>query len=781
MAVSRESSLGHLVDSDETMKSMLKSLVDPSGLKALSSKTSQRLTNMEDRVTEALRAYNAVPRGYFDRAADHERNMAAHASLLDMHSAGVAQLREEMDKCLVMMERFEEHSSMLQVCIQQGKDVETKQDEQGALLDTIKEELWGSAALVPSLHSFKSDHAALEEDVRSMRNRLEEQGSSIDDIREGDFWKRRSEEHLQLLTERIRQEALAATLELWSVPEEADKGARQHIERVLSVVDKELVKVLRTNLEKAVARMQSFASQAEEFQEELGQKMKDVEHRVEGVAASQRKTETKLQSDIDLRVKRTEFALFDQRSANETLTLKAEIETLTQRCTTKLADFITHFAKVQEMLGDHEHCLVHHAEELENRPTKYDLLVCQDFMETCVGKDEFDREVKELKSLTSWQTGKIEAFELAASAMKRGGSSRKVPRGGMSGMMSIAGSAQASRRGTLSNVAQSRSVAVTPEVSRPPSKFGSDGPSEMEDQAQMRKDGSMRKEGSMRPQTAAEEAGGSIVPFNTEATDHDDHDADSEPQHGIDPLSLLRSLELQGGPHSEDSDDGNVNDPLTKTQLEALACALVVLSHLVLLEPKLGQSRQSRLERERDFLGQMSDLRHWITHRQLPHGWNPDSLVTNALKAANGFETDLPVKALPRTQPQNHSVVRPATRSAPCSEERKQFGSPVVGSSAEFGSETLDVQGSSMDGADPRVGSEKELWKPHGPLVVASLSHGGGFGPVAPGTAPARIGPRTTGWRKGSPRTPRKIAGLASAREAKSDSKAYALPALRVV
>eukprot|EP00971_Amphidinium_carterae_P095266 1884660-Amphidinium_carterae.1 len=33
-----------------------------------------------------------------------------------------------------------------------------------------------SAALVPSLHSFKSDHAALEEDVRSMRNRLEEQG-----------------------------------------------------------------------------------------------------------------------------------------------------------------------------------------------------------------------------------------------------------------------------------------------------------------------------------------------------------------------------------------------------------------------------------------------------------------------------------------------------------------------------------------------------------------------------------------------------------------------------
>eukprot|EP00971_Amphidinium_carterae_P245732 4880076-Amphidinium_carterae.1 len=45
---------------------------------------------------------------------------------------------------------------------------------------------------------------------------------------------------------------------------------------------------------------------------------------LQGVAASQRKTETKLQSDIDLRVKRTEFALFDQRSANETLTLKAQ-------------------------------------------------------------------------------------------------------------------------------------------------------------------------------------------------------------------------------------------------------------------------------------------------------------------------------------------------------------------------------------------------------------------------------------------------------------------------
>eukprot|EP00971_Amphidinium_carterae_P022051 434910-Amphidinium_carterae.1 len=34
----------------------------------------------------------------------------------------------------------------------------------------------------------------------------------------------------------------------------------------------------------------------------------------------------------------------------------------------------------------------------------------------------------------------------------------------------------------------------------------------------------------------------------------------------------MRSMWFQGGPHSEDSDDGNVNDPLTKTQLEAVRC-----------------------------------------------------------------------------------------------------------------------------------------------------------------------------------------------------------------
>jgi len=72
-------------------------------------------------------------------------------------------------------------------------------------------------------------------------------------------------------------------------------------------------------------------------------------------------------------------------------------------------------------------------------------------------------------------------------------------------------------------------------------------------------------------------------------------------------------------------------------QLECLAMGVIGLSSLVLLkEPTPGSSRQKRLAQEQDLLGHLKSVRHWITHRQAPGGWDPKGLASVALKCQHG-------------------------------------------------------------------------------------------------------------------------------------------------
>merc|ERR1719161_2906605 len=102
-----------------------------------------------------------------------------------------------------------------------------------------------------------------------------------------------------------------------------------------------------------------------------------------------------------------------------------EIEALKEKVVAKLNEFVDHFAKVQETIDDHEHCLRHHAEELENRATKYDLLVQQNRIDRCPLKEEIDEEFSELKQVVEWQTDKIENFALTTAMMGGGGKGSK--------------------------------------------------------------------------------------------------------------------------------------------------------------------------------------------------------------------------------------------------------------------------------------------------------------------------------------------------------------------
>merc|ERR1719269_257216 len=93
-------------------------------------------------------------------------------------------------------------------------------------------------------------------------------------------------------------------------------------------------------------------------------------------------------------------------------TVSKEIEALKEKVVAKLNEFVDHFAKVQETIDDHEHCLRHHAEEIENRSTKYDLLLCQSQIDKCVNTEQYGEDLGDLKKVVAWQTNKIENFGL---------------------------------------------------------------------------------------------------------------------------------------------------------------------------------------------------------------------------------------------------------------------------------------------------------------------------------------------------------------------------------
>merc|ERR1719487_1503962 len=102
-----------------------------------------------------------------------------------------------------------------------------------------------------------------------------------------------------------------------------------------------------------------------------------------------------------------------------------EMSSLSKRTVAKLNEFVDHFGRVHESIDDHEHCLRHHAEELENRTTKYDLLVQQTRLDRCPLKEDVDEEFSELKQVVEWQTDKIENFALTTAMMGGGGGGKK--------------------------------------------------------------------------------------------------------------------------------------------------------------------------------------------------------------------------------------------------------------------------------------------------------------------------------------------------------------------
>lgn len=92
---------------------------------------------------------------------------------------------------------------------------------------------------------------------------------------------------------------------------------------------------------------------------------------------------------------------------------------------------------------------------------------------------------------------------------------------------------------------------------------------------------------------------------------------------------------------------------IMRLQVEALAMALVSLANLLLAPPKLGSSNHARAEQKSELLEELGSLRHWVTHKTMPPGWDPSRLTTLALTFAHQMHA--PREAYKESSTQPHS------------------------------------------------------------------------------------------------------------------------------
>jgi len=76
--------------------------------------------------------------------------------------------------------------------------------------------------------------------------------------------------------------------------------------------------------------------------------------------------------------------------------------------TKKIEESFDRMQELEASIFAHEHALEHWAEEIANRSTKYDLMVCSARIDNCAIKDKVDAELQALHKTVSWQSVKME-------------------------------------------------------------------------------------------------------------------------------------------------------------------------------------------------------------------------------------------------------------------------------------------------------------------------------------------------------------------------------------
>jgi len=547
-----------------------------------------------------------------------------HGALLIDHAKVLEQLNELTSRLSTSV--FEEHALKLSECLARLQ----KQEEQQAHMrgqvenntkilrdfkDAINSRLdKGDQRFQAHISQNDSEHSKLaireQEDVEKLWTDLKKQ-----------------ESRMQEYTKTRVSEAVKVALNF------DNKGGEEQ-KKMIQMVDRELLDPVRAELKKNYDRLTKHVGEAEQQRFDILRQVRAVEQKASETSASLGTHKKDTKEDLEKRPYTIDVQNLESSVRKDIAKLNTICEGLQTRTVLKLNEFVDHVGKLHETIDDHEHCLRHHAEEIENRSTKYDLLLCQSQIDKCVSQDEYSVELQDMKKVMSWQTSKIETLGLGLPTGKsKQYSSRNLPgnrrmtsrqsvKSNISGLVNL--------RGPNSTIERSVSVDKLSETSLekdsdsqsaiPMSPAPSEGPKTSKAPS-LKEENEVGDSGSKRSSP--------VIPSPVEGEDDDGYISDPPEEHGIEERFSLISA---------------ATSSVLGQQVEALAMSLLCVAHLALAKPKLGTSSQQNQDQKQEMLEELQALRHWITHKTMPPRWDPNKLTTMALQVTHQLSQRGPLR-----------------------------------------------------------------------------------------------------------------------------------------
>jgi len=609
---------GDLFGDEDAVGGLLKSLINPTGLQSAWKRIAKRLQVSEKGLKAAQERLETLPVDFVTRSEWAETVVRKHEDLFDEQGKAIQRLDELTSNT---SETLFKELGRLQDCLERTEALERWRTEANPIIQNVEAR---AEALADSVR------AGLDEGRRALQEQTDKSNMEIAMMKEqvkGGLDSIAVE--LKALEARMKDfttgEVKRVTDDLMDFDPAASGPSPQQAGMLHFVTT--ATATLKADLGNSTAKLEALVADCGKHREETHAKFRIADKATVDVSLKLRETCESLEKSLERRVKKDDIQQFRTDLTSRMGSLTEDCGELRSQVTVKLNEFCDHFKKVQDAMDDHEHCLRHHAEEIENRASKYDVLICQNQIDKAAKKDDFVREAQELRQMLNWQSGKIESFGLLTSGMGVGGKAsfrashkkfKKASRASSCRIRSPAtsvSSTDASMHQVREGGSEGRRHSHSIPGSGPPSQRGSVIGEKLQVAAEAAIEANEKQVTSLSVWSEAANAS-----TNADGAEEEEEDYDSE---------------------EEMSEEDWGASSIVKQQLEAVTMALVGLGHLLLREQKLGQTRDGRLRQEREMLSELQNLRYWVTNRIAKAGWDPTKITTMALACAHPRDDEL--------------------------------------------------------------------------------------------------------------------------------------------
>lgn len=722
---------------DDNLPGLLKGLIDQQKLQGAWSRIGNRLRSAEDDFAKTRKRLDKLPQEFVGLSAYKDLVETSHAEQLQSHTQALEQLNDLTGRLSNIV--FNEHQSELQeslarlkrqedVCVKMQQDVEESDKKAEEFRTTILSRLGRADA---GFQQFQGESGTRHS---KLQDEMQERFTKLWDELKG------SEGRMQRFAQGMCESAIQDALSFDKVGD-----TQRHL---LAMIDRELVDAVRQEHLKIHDRVIKLSHDHDVSRTDTARHLRIVEQKASSCQDGLNTFKKDMHQELEKHLHLTDMEAIEQSLRTELTGLSGICEGLQTRTIIKMNEFVDHLGKLHETIDGHEHCLRHHAEEIENRSTKYELLLSQIQIEKCVEQEQHDAQLADLKQVVTWNTGKIEGMGLQKST---GSKNRKGDKEHHSPKLSPR---------LMASSKQKTDVADTSLSPRSVAQVGKNGEVEVlatdtscPDEFELLAGPDAGAVGGHKAMTApttpmipaSPTAHPAIIPKDGEKESRSEHEDIAELEHAQSKLNenLQRANEesfshvkeqeqhIEPSHHSPEDDSeadrrGSVISVSTRDvfrqQVEALAMALVSTAHMALAPPKLGQSSQARNDLKSELLEQLRDLRHWVTHQRMPPGWDPSKLTTMALRLAHQDPSQNSVRHSGRsskrhvaqdpqawdascedneTEPQRKSVARKSTKLTKSLVHRSRHQSGGAEATDALARETL-FAGSPLQDEEPR-------------------------------------------------------------------------------